>query len=624
MDDSDFSDFLQNDDFEGDESEWASTSRDGVIFLVDCTTTMVGEKVSDDQIREDADTGVKLALLCCQNFMQNKALSSPEDMVGLVFMRTSISNSTDFKGVNIIQSLDQTDAPRILEVERLRELDSEKFVEAYGSLQAGESYPVHEALWACQNIFNKTKKALGYKRIFLITDDPDPVGNKVQLKRQAILKANDLRQSGIDIEVIPIQKADIDFQMSTFYDFLLAKESEMDSSPVEHVNTINKLLTWERSQEPNRRRLGRLPFYLIPLTPAALNKGDIGVKSTLAFGAANYCLVRRAPLPKSARIYAKTNETVVSKRRFYKVNKDGKPDLDNVIMPQDIEKGLRIGNRTLHFGQNELNGRVRQIIPMGIHLLGFKPLEKLKPWGQIKTAQFLYPEEGMAKNSTLWFTTLLSSCLRKKVFAVALYVQRQGQPPHLVALVPQEEELDESGGQITSPGFHILFLPFREDFKRLVLPKHPPAGSEEVNAAIEMVKKMSTKYYPDAIPNPTLQRYYDELEALALERTVVNEVVDHTQPDVEQIEKHAGKEIDKFMDLISQYKSGTPFASPAKKTAVSTPAPTAKELEEYVNNGTLSKLTVPVLKQCATMLHIQPASNRKADLLTAIANHFCS
>lgn len=72
----------------------------------------------------------------------------------------------------------------------------------------------------------------------------------------------------------------------------------------------------------------------------------------------------------------------------------------------------------------------------GIHLLGFKPLDKLKLWCQTKAAQFLYPEETMAKDSTLWFTTLLSSCLRKKVFGVALYVQRQGSPPNLIALVP--------------------------------------------------------------------------------------------------------------------------------------------------------------------------------------------
>lgn len=77
----------------------------------------------------------------------------------------------------------------------------------------------------------------------------------------------------------------------------------------------------------------------------------------------------------------------------------------------------------------------------GIHILGFKSLRKLKPWCQLKTAQFLFPEEGMARDSTLWFTTLLSACLRKQVFAVALYVHHQGMSPHFVALVPQVNSL---------------------------------------------------------------------------------------------------------------------------------------------------------------------------------------
>lgn len=59
----------------------------------------------------------------------------------------------------------------------------------------------------------------------------------------------------------------------------------------------------------------------------------------------------------------------------------------------------------------------------------------------MRTPRFLYPEEGLAKGSTLWFTMLLASCLRKEVFALALYVQRPWMRPHLVALVPQVEFL---------------------------------------------------------------------------------------------------------------------------------------------------------------------------------------
>ena len=49
-----------------------------------------------------------------------------------------------------------------------------------------------------------------------------------------------------------------------------------------------------------------------------------------------------------------------------------------------------------------------------------------------------------------------------------------------------------------------------------------------MEGAKEMIRKMSTKYCPDDISNPTLQRHYAELEALALERSDVYEVVDCT------------------------------------------------------------------------------------------------
>ncbi|VDK22865.1 unnamed protein product [Taenia asiatica] len=534
-------------------NEQFPAARDSVIFLIDCTATMVSEKLPQVPVGAATDTGLKLALLFCEKFMQKKALSSPDDMVGLVLMR---------------MNLDVIDAPRILAIEKIREMSSKQFVECYGRLLTGESYPIHEALWACQNIFNNAKKSLGYKRIFLLTDDPDPIGSKTQLKSQAIFKANDLQQSGIEIKLIRIQQADVDFRMDTFYKHLLPPETEIDLPIVESSDHLDKLFNWsvlicpciltsmnemlnlidhsspldcrEGLRESKRHRLGRLPLYLVPMTPAALIGGAIGIEPsgqapTLAFGVAPYCPVRCVPPPGQVRVYAKTNEPITVKRRFYKGwrndqhSRGVKADIRNLVMPQDIVRGLRVGNRIVHFGKSELAGCLRQVAAVGIHILGFKSLRKLKSWCQLKTAQFLFPEEGMAKGSTLWFTTLLSACLRKQVFAVALYMRHRGMSPHFVALVPQAEKMNECGAQTAGPGFHVLYLPYREDFRRFKLPKHPPAIPEEVEAAKAMVKKMFTNYHPEAISNPSLQRHHAELEALALERTDPCVGIDHTR-----------------------------------------------------------------------------------------------
>ncbi|VDM32626.1 unnamed protein product [Hydatigera taeniaeformis] len=539
MDDGVFSE-LQNDDYDLDNSEWFSAARDSVIFLVDCTNTMVSGKLPEVPVEEGAGTGLKLALLLYEKFMQKKALSSSDDMVGLVLMRTGTSTSSDSRGVNILQNLGSVDAPRILAIEKIREMSSSHFIECYGRLLAWESYPIHEALWVCQNIFNNAEKSLGYKRIFLLTDDPDPVRNNIHLKRQAISKANDLRQSGVEIVLMPIQQVDVDFKIDLFYKHLLPSATEIDSFLVESKYDLNKLLTWERLQEPRRRRMGCLPLYLVPVTPTALIRGVTATEPfvripALAFGVAVYCTVRRVLQPRQVRVYAKTNEPVTVKRRFYKARRGEqqfhgvKADIENLVMPQDIVRGLHVGTHIVCFEKSELSGRQRQVAIAGIHLLGFKSLGKLKLWHQMKTAQFLFPEEGMARGSTLWFTTLLSACLRKRVFAVALYVHRQGMSPHLVALVPQTEEIDECEAQVASSGFHVLYLPYREDFRRFRMPKHQLAAPEEVEAAKMIVKKMLTNYHPEAIPNPSLQRHYAEIEALALERPDPHANFDYTR-----------------------------------------------------------------------------------------------
>ena len=42
-----------------------------------------------------------------------------------------------------------------------------------------------------------------------------------------------------------------------------------------------------------------------------------------------------------------------------------------------------------------------------------------------------------------------------------------------MALVPQAEELDENNMQVASPGFHVIFLPFAEDFRTLHFEESP-------------------------------------------------------------------------------------------------------------------------------------------------------
>ncbi len=59
------------------------------------------------------------------------------------------------------------------------------------------------------------------------------------------------------------------------------------------------------------------------------------------------------------------------KRRFYKVPKGANPrqevntDPENLVLPQDMVKGLQMGSRLVCFERSELTGKARQFVAVG-------------------------------------------------------------------------------------------------------------------------------------------------------------------------------------------------------------------------------------------------------------------
>ncbi|CAH8552311.1 unnamed protein product [Dicrocoelium dendriticum] len=202
----------EEDELSSDADLSTPASRSGWIFLLDCTPTMMGL----DKHGSTNPTGFQLALRCCQTVQQNKAIASPKDMVGLVFMRTKKSSSSDLKNIYIVQPLDTVNAPRILELDAMLKLSPTELMSRYGALDK-EPFDFHHALWTCQNMFSNSTKSMGYRHIFLFTDDPDPVNGRLHAKRQALAKVSDLHQSGIVFEVLPIKVEGVTFDFALFY-----------------------------------------------------------------------------------------------------------------------------------------------------------------------------------------------------------------------------------------------------------------------------------------------------------------------------------------------------------------------------------------------------------------------
>lgn len=83
----------------------------------------------------------------------------------------------------------------------------------------------------------------------------------------------------------------------------------------------------------------------------------------------------------------------------------------------------------------------------GLQLLGFKPLSSLKDWHQLRTASFLYPAEKARPGSTTAFIALHEALLAKEAFALCSFTRTRVAESRLVACLPQQELVDESGIQ---------------------------------------------------------------------------------------------------------------------------------------------------------------------------------
>jgi ATP-dependent DNA helicase 2 subunit 1 len=85
----------------------------------------------------------------------------------------------------------------------------------------------------------------------------------------------------------------------------------------------------------------------------------------------------------------------------------------------------------------------------------------------LKSGNFIYPDEKNIEGSTIVFNSLLKKCIEKRRFMLCQKILRKNVPPLLVALYPQQEQLDENRMQITPSGFHLFYLPFAEDFRNV-------------------------------------------------------------------------------------------------------------------------------------------------------------
>lgn len=93
-------------------------------------------------------------------------------------------------------------------------------------------------------------------------------------------------------------------------------------------------------------------------------------------------------------------------------------------------------------------------------LIGFKPRNLIKPYHNLRTSYFLYPDEEHITGSSQFFDSLISELAQQNLVGIVKLVPRNNQELRFAALFPQEEKYDPEDHFQTPPGFNMVILPF--------------------------------------------------------------------------------------------------------------------------------------------------------------------
>ncbi|KAI9361631.1 SPOC like C-terminal domain-containing protein [Zopfochytrium polystomum] len=525
-------------------------------------------------------------------------------------------NSHSFEHIYIYQDLEAPYARRISDLEAF-EQSPDSFERDIGS---SDEYAFHEALWICNTLFSKAAKKQDSKRIFLLTNNDNPNAGKIDLQRSAMTRANDLHDTGAILHLFYLKPPGREFDYDVFFKDKIVKMEEDDTGTNHHDATgkLDDLLKQVRQKEFKKRTAFRIPFIL----------GD-----DFEFGVQGYNLVAETKLGTYTYLVAATNEEVAVVTSY--ICKTTAQQLS----VSDMDSYYLYGGKKVVFSKEEV-AAIKTFGEPGLRLIGFKPLAEVlrKPYYNLKHSSFLFPDEEGYSGSSAVFIQFLArvSALQKAV--ICSFVPRKNATPRLVALLPQLEEFDGKGNVLRPSGFHLIHIPFSDDVRKPPAPEFDstiriPILQEAIGVVGEMIDKTTLKNFScDNYENPTIQKHYENLQAIALKRDMAADFFDHTLPNEAAIQKRIGRLVARLEDTLPEPEVPQSIPStPRKRKQVSDPPtprkkekvapPSSEDVKALWENGQLKKLTVVSLTAFLLSVGVAPAK-KKDDLIQQVDDHF--
>jgi len=620
--------------------------KDAVLFAIDVSPTMLERPPKTEDKKADRDSPTSAALKCAYQLMQQRIISNPNDMMGILLFGTE---KTDLKdGDNTFQHcylLADLDVPSAQDVKRLRDM-VENEEEAEQILKpAKDGASIATVLFCANQIFTTKAPNFSSRRLFLVTDNDYPVKVRAD-KDTAVTRARDLYDLGCTIDLFPISQPDHSFDRSRFYDDLVYPTSPSDpDAPVavpsttkiaksgEGITLLKQLLSSINSKATPRRALFTLPLELGP---------------DLRIGVKGYLLIKRQEHAKSCYVWVGGEKPqIVSSSTSHMAD-----DTARVVEKTELRKAYKFGGDAITFTPEEII-KIRQAFgdPV-IRIIGFKPISCLPIWANTNKSTFIYPSEADYIGSTRVFSALQQKLIKSKKMGLVWFIARRNASPTLCGLIPAEEKANEDGEQSMPPGLWLVPLPFADDIRQFPEQAIQPLKTtdeltDKMRVIIEQLQLPKGVYDPAKYPNPDLQWFYRILQAMALEEELPDLPDDKTVPRFKQIDKRCGEYIQEygkeFEAAFAQVaRSSFPHRGKATKRASVEPdgdekpkkrvkkEPKVKEelgeglsdeqMAEFNDKGQISKQTVAVLKQYLAARG-KSATGLKVELVDRVQKH---
>ena len=483
------------------------TMNDAVIFLVDL-------QISDSNIFNQIFN-------ITENFLKTKIITNDKDLFGLFFFNApKSSNSLNLEGVNILFNVSSLDALLIKKIKHL--------YNNYNHQPSNIQFSLNNALWVCQTELKAFDSNYYNRRIFLFTENDFPVLDDED-RKITIQRAKDMLDTDMIIELFPMNtKENSIFNVKKFYADILSVYLNDNNQEINEDYYLNKEYSHKRIQEITRRIRQK------DIKKRAIGNCDFKFSNNLEFKVNFYATIRKSNKPSAININSLNNKEL--NQLIQPICKDSSTSL----FPNQIGTCINYGNTKVPFNKQDLN-KIKILEKPGLKLVGFKCYSSLKPYFNIKSSYFIYPDEDLNPGSSQFCDSLINQLKAKSKIAICRFVPREGCGIRICALLPQKEAFDEDYFQ-TPPGFNIVFLPFADEIrlnsvlfencrKNYSIDYLENAKEEEINLAKKLIKKMSVEYDATNFNNVTMQKFYSYLQALALDEEKLDNITDNMLPD---------------------------------------------------------------------------------------------